>query len=560
MKIFVQGQGEVTLTQREFIASGGEGSIYGKGSTAYKLYTDPARMLPLGKITELASITHPNVIKPEHVILDTAQRPAGYTMRFVQDTIPLCQIFTRAFREREGVDHTQMLGLVKSLQHLIREIHKANVLVVDLNEMNFLVDKSFSEIFAIDVDSYQTAHYPATAIMPSVRDWSVKGHAFTEGSDWFSFACVAFTMLVGIHPFKGKHPSVHGLEDRMKANLSVFEPGVTLPKVVYPLSIIPQGYRAWFEAIFQKGVRVAPPKDPGEAYVLNLPTRVFEDGDQLVTTLLSAFAGVLQGIQEHAGSTLAWTSEGVYLNDRRVRDPAVLSAVAFSPKQNKAVCALIDGGRLNLFDTDAKKWIPFALEATQAVRGENVFLAKCGDKIVEVTLQDLGSTLVAGQRVAANVLEHATILYEKVAVQDLLGASFVSLFPQAGQTYTLRIPELDGHRVVDAKYDRRVLMIVYAEAGMYHRQVFVFNEDHSRYTALDLVKDITLTGLNFISLDNGVFVHLNEEEQLEVRSVSSPQKVRVVKAEVLGNDMRLVKYKGRAAFIRGNNLYSLGLK
>lgn len=55
MKVTVQGQGQVTLLQSDFVAAGGEGSIYCKGTTAYKIYADPKRMLPLGKMTELRS-------------------------------------------------------------------------------------------------------------------------------------------------------------------------------------------------------------------------------------------------------------------------------------------------------------------------------------------------------------------------------------------------------------------------------------------------------------------------------------------------------------------------
>ena len=78
MKITVQGQGQVTLLQSDFVAAGGEGSVYCKGATAYKIYADPKRMLPLGKMAELAAISDKDVIKPEVVLLDTkSSSPVG---------------------------------------------------------------------------------------------------------------------------------------------------------------------------------------------------------------------------------------------------------------------------------------------------------------------------------------------------------------------------------------------------------------------------------------------------------------------------------------------------
>ena len=245
MKVHVQGQGIVELGQREFVASGGEGQVFRRGHTAFKVYTDPKKSLPIGKITELARIADPHVVRPQALLVDPqTAAPIGYTMAYVERTMPLCQLFTRAFREREGLTPERMLDLVVSLRDLIGQVHAADVLIVDLNEMNFLVDQRYSQIYAIDVDSYQTRSYPATAIMPSVRDWSVKSSSgFSRDSDWFSFAILAFQLLVAIHPYKGKHPKVSGLEERMRGNLSAFDPSVTLPKGVYSVDQIPGALR-----------------------------------------------------------------------------------------------------------------------------------------------------------------------------------------------------------------------------------------------------------------------------------------------------------------------------
>ena len=55
-------------------------------------------------------------------------------------------------------------------------------------------------------------------------------------------------------------------------------------------------------------------------------------------------------------------------------------------------------------------------------------------------------------------------------------------------------------------------------------------------------------------------VHLTEEEKLEVWSVSSPSKVKIVEDKTLGNDMRLIKYGGRVGFIRQNKVFSMRMR
>ena len=82
MKVFIKGKGEINLTQKDFIAAGGQGSVYGKGNTAFKIYAEPKHMLPINKIQELSVLKNRAIIKPEDVLLDEKNRIIGYTMPF----------------------------------------------------------------------------------------------------------------------------------------------------------------------------------------------------------------------------------------------------------------------------------------------------------------------------------------------------------------------------------------------------------------------------------------------------------------------------------------------
>ena len=158
-------------------------------------------------------------------------------------------------------------------------------------------------------------------------------------------------------------------------------------------------------------------------------------------------------------------------------------------------------------------------------------------------------------------MQNSTRLYQGCAIQSLLGDAWVSLFPQAGFHYQVAVPELKGHKIVQAKYDNQVLMVLATKNGQYHR--FVFRFDPSNYKDYDVrtVKDVTATDLNFITLDTGVCVCLNEEEQLELFSNRRGSKsVKTIEDPALGGDMRLVKDGARVLFFRGNKLYSLRMK
>ena len=208
--ITVENVGKITITDQDYLGSGGEASVYVKDSLAIKIYHDPVHMIALDKIKELSVIKNPLVLRPKHIIYDDKGNPIGYAMDFIKNTHPVCKLFTKAFKQRSGISNEDITEFVEQMQQMDMDIHAAKCLIVDHNEMNLLATlrtkKHPLTPYAIDVDSYQTPSHKATAIMQSIQDPQIKGNKWTEDSDWFSFAIIAFQLWIGIHPFKGTHP------------------------------------------------------------------------------------------------------------------------------------------------------------------------------------------------------------------------------------------------------------------------------------------------------------------------------------------------------------------
>src|SRR2546421_35061 len=138
MRYHLPNKGEVILTQADFKAAGGQGSVYVRGGTAYKIYADPKQMIPYAKLQELSVLTLPNIIRPQELLLDQNSNAVGYTMRQVEQAYSLCQLFPKAFRQRTNLTPDVALSLVQKLQVGVRHVHANGILIVDLNEMNFL--------------------------------------------------------------------------------------------------------------------------------------------------------------------------------------------------------------------------------------------------------------------------------------------------------------------------------------------------------------------------------------------------------------------------------------
>lgn len=547
MKIIVNGA-PLTLSKADYLASGGEGDVYIKGSTAYKLYHEPQRMIPVGKIGELQAIQTPAVVKPTHVIYSDKNAPIGYTMPFVPDAWTLCQLFTRTFRDREGLTADRMAMLIQQLRAAVTSVHAASVLVVDLNEMNGIVTKDFATLYLLDADSFQTPHYPATALMESVRDRHSK--TFTPGTDWFAYGILTFQMFVGIHPYKGKHASLATLDARMQANISVLNATVKVPQACYPFNVIPPAYRSWYEAVFERGMREAPPMDMHGA-VLPVATSAAPKAVNLTITVHATYAGVLHTYLEGFGRTVVASTEGVWLDRRQ----AVASTATAGFDRTQQPFVMI-GGVIQRLSSGHVATIQADIKATTT--SEHDVYVQVRDQVYRVQLHGTG-TLLASLQPVLYCMEHATKLFEGCAIQNMLGEPYVSVLTPGG-VYSLALPELKGYRVLDARRLSTVLVVVAEKKGSYYRFVFRFDPQFASYD-VRLTADVgSAQTPNFAVTDSQVVVLLNEDDALEVFSAKKDAAgLKVLTDPSLRSDMKLITLGGRIGYLYGDSIYSMRL-
>jgi hypothetical protein len=140
----------------------------------------------------------------------------------------------------------------------------------------------------------------------------------------------------------------------------------------------------------------------------------------------------------------------------------------------------------------------------------------------------------------------------------MLGSMFVSLLSGPGVARQIRIKELDPYKVLDAKFDSGVLMIVGVKKGKYDRLVFRFDSDDTY--DVRVVPNITPSGLNFVTLDSGVCVCMTEEEKLEMfKATKGHSAMKIVEDKILDSDMRLAKHAGKLLFYRGNKVFQMSM-
>lgn len=479
MRVYVDDEGWVELDDGMLVAEGGQGRVFAKGDRAYKIATVAAAILDPRKLAILATIRSERVIKPLASIRTAPGGDiVGHAMHLVRRTIPWMQLVPRAARSRHGIDRAAALLLCDRLRELVVELHALDIAAVDLSSNNVLVDTRRRVPYLIDVDSMQAPGFPATAITPQIDD-PLAGGCHGPASDWFAYAILGFELLVGIHPFRGTHPRVQGLEARMAAGISVLDREVALPPVCEDPRALPSALLAWFDDTFRGRLRAPPPTlvTPSPTITRRASVRALarSDGDIIRGAIVDARAG-------RPARVWWWTDERIGCGDAIVgpTPPGAIGLVHCPTPGGEATIAMLchaDDGALALVRPGSALACDLGVKAAAARVDGGELLLRCGDRLARLDLRaraagaDPSRSHWASVRQIGRVHAASCVLWPGCATTRWLGTSKVTTIDERSATQR-EIGELAAARIVDACAHTGIVTLLAEVAQRLDRWVF----------------------------------------------------------------------------------------
>jgi hypothetical protein len=547
--------GIITLTDKDYKAAGGQGVVYCKDSIAYKIYHDPKQMIPVAKIQELGTLNRDNILAPIEPLYDPKDMmPIGFTMPYVDSTEFLCKIFTKNFRDEKNISPKDIIEMISGMQKTLEFVHKNKFLIVDYNEMNFLISSDMKIVYCIDVDSWKTPSFPAMALMESVRDRQAPQGVFTELTDWFSFAVVTFQMYVGIHPYKGFHPNFAPAEwgKRMDKGISVFDKDVTLPKSCQDFSVIPKKHLDWYKAVFSKGERSIPPYADLVSIAISQGKSVSSQGGFIVE-LVKEFSSTIQKIYFFDKTRYAITNSGVYKEDKQVfnftktgrNNLEMLSIYGEDPIIGHPGL----DGQICFYDLSKK---PVSVMSAEAMFGANGLIYSINNgELVENSFERLGRLL--HQTKPVSNLCPSYKIFPGIITQDDFMKCHLAVPYSPGHCVNILVSELNGFRIIDAKHEGHTSVLIVEKGGNFWQYILIFNENFSKYSVW--IEPMTGPGaVNFISLENGLNILADDDKTVLFRDKDHKKEI---KNSPINSSTRLYHNGVEVYFADGTKLYKV---
>ncbi len=559
MKVLVDGIGEVILTDNDFFDYGGEGNIYIKNNVVYKIYHEAKKMIPIEKIKELNSLDMDNIIKPEQVIYSVNREPLGYTMKPVVDFYPLSRIMTNDFRQQHNIDNDKILNIIVKMKKTIQHIHEKGCLFVDGNEMNFLISDDFNDVYFIDVDSYKTKKNKATAYTEVTLDPNINikdQTTFTEDTDWFSFAVLACKIFTGIHPYKGKFKdkSKMKIKDRMQSNISIFNNKISLPKTARDLNLIPDNFKKWFIDIFENGKRLPPPTNIEAVYYKRASSRLVLDSLKFIE--LKKFSANIEQVTS--------LDDHLYIKTKKTIEDV---NNIYKPKNNQNTYPLysfyngdlllkIENNKLSLFKISSNERIDSDIEVESVFVQDNLIIGKYKNKLFEIVLFEKNDSIKLLVKSVTNVYEKSLKRLNNVYINKLYEKNIIIIPIGNSVFFKETFSELNGCRIVNAKYQNHILSITYFNKSKelfttYYRLNKNLNSKEIIYQEKDMEIDFAVT-------EKGVCI-INKKDELHITSNKYKTDNNKTIEDKNLSSVRLYSNKTGVFAISNNVLYTISM-
>jgi hypothetical protein len=570
IQVVLEGKGHVTLRDSNYVATGGEGKIYKISDSVVKIYHKPdvakKRDMP-EKIRLLSKLRHPYVSSPTGLVTTPAGDCVGHYLPFVDGhALPL--VFTNDFWKTQKFENKHASTLVARMREIVSFAHQNKALMVDANELNYfaLFSGSDPEPRVIDVDSWAIGKWPATVIMPSIRDWHAK--SFDEKTDWFAWGIVTFQVYTGLHPYKGTLDGFDrgDLEGRMKANASVFSTGVRLNRAVREFSTIPSALLNWYEATFQNGERVEPPSPFDTGITAPKAARTM----RVVTVGRSqlVFEKIYDSVQDpalrvfHCGVAILTSGKLIDISTKRQIGDTVSTSceivkvqggwLVAELNQRTATVRYIEEGSFKSTDMSLK------LTGYNLVSYENRLFVVMEAGLTELTFHFGSKPIVSASINPLGAMLNSTKWFQGVGVMDAMGAMYL-ITPYGDSFGThIRVRELDGLKIVTAKAGNRFVSLIGVDkTGVYKKIEVTLDRDYKSYTIW--AGDTDGPELNIAILPKGVCATIVRDGEVNIFVPVNGQMTRIEDSQI-GTDMLLANWLNKVVYIQNGAVWSLSMK
>ena len=310
--------------------------------------------------------------------------------------------------------------------------------------------------------------------------------------------------------------------------------------------------------MFLNNERGVPPL-PDSSVPTLVPTQIvtITGTDKLSVQEIAAYSDPIQAITNIMGMYYVATKKGIYINQKEIGRHTAKHILLASASDGTLITAQQDNSNKIKFQELTKADPAGTATSDNMFVRNNAFYTISRGKLVENSFTAFGNKMVHRVKEVENLSVHSATMYDGCIIQDLLGKMYLTLPYKLGSCFSKHIPQLDGYRVVGAKAEKNIVVVVGEKKGQFDRIILVYSKD---FTICDVRKtdDITYDTINFTVMDNGLCILLASDSELEL--FASASQYETLPNPPFDATMKLFSTADGIFFINGNSFHQVKRK
>ena len=195
---------------------------------------------------------------------------------------------------------------------------------------------------------------------------------------------------------------------------------------------------------------------------------------------------------------------------------------------------------------------------------DNVLYIVGNGLITPMKVNEIGSKCILSVGTAWNIPRQSSKVYDGVVTAVMFGKNYAFIPVTKGNIDICAIqyiPEIDNKKVVYARCEKNVLVVVVSHNNQYDRLIIRFNDKFDAYT-VRTDEDIDYPYINFTVLDKGVCVMMNENAELELfhADMNSAAVKKLTGGKDLANTMILFTDGLNVMYYEKNKIFKISMK
>jgi len=309
----------------------------------------------------------------------------------------------------------------------------------------------------------------------------------------------------------------------------------------------------WFKAIFVNGERTPPPfADATIPFVI--PAIAISNTNTFIVSEVAKYDSKISFRCNYFGVEYIITLKNIYA-DKRIIYNNLLShrgkMLVLSDNGNPIIVFI--GPHVNFFALDNKIIGSIASSGAAFVRNNAVYVVNSGH-LIENTFKTIKNKIIHQAKNVQNITNIAFQVCDGLIIQDLLGRKYISIPYALNKCLNKYIPQLDNYRIIDAKSEKNVTVIIGERGGVYNRFILVFDSNFLYFNVRE-VKDINYDAINFTVLETGLCVLLSNADEVEL--FKSNQSLKTINSPPFDSTMKLFDRNGKVFFINNDTVFSV---